>query len=162
MARTYVDADMARFTKCGLTTVDMELFDGRVFKCLEPRRLFPLSGKDKYISLLDEKGTETAIIRDLGTLPPSERELIEQCLEEYYFIPKITRILSLTERFGMVTISAETDRGEVSIELKGVVHSLKLIHGTRVLVRDVNDNRYEIPDITRLDPRSVRLIDSYL
>lgn len=162
MARTYVDADMARFTRSGLTTVDMELYDGRRFEALEPRRLFPLSGKDKYISLLDEKGVETAIIRDLSTLPPSEREIIEECLGEYYFIPRISKINSLTEKFGMITISAETDRGHVNIELKGIVHSLKLIHGTRVLIRDTNDNRYEIPDITQLDRRSVQLIDSYL
>ncbi len=162
MARTYIDADMARFTGCGTATVDMELFDGRRFESLEPHRLFPLSGVDKYISLLDSDGNEVAIIRDMTTLPPSDRAVIEKCLGEYYFIPKITRIDSLTEKFGMITIAAQTDRGQVSISIRGIVHSLKLIHGTRVLIRDTNDNRYEIPDLRELDRHSQQLIDSYL
>ena len=50
MARLYIDNDMARFTRKNITLVDMELFDGRKFENLEPRRLFPLSGLEKYIT----------------------------------------------------------------------------------------------------------------
>jgi hypothetical protein len=39
---------------------------------------------------------------------------------------------------------------------------MKLLYGTRVLLRDGNDNRYEIPDLQQLDKRSRQLIDSYL
>ena len=162
MARTYIDNDMAHFTRTDIALVDMELFDGRKFCSLEPRRLFPLSGLEKYITLLDREGEEVAIIRDLRTLPPNERKIIEECLAEYYLIPKITKIDDLTEKFGMLTMYAQTDRGEVKIEMRGIIHSLKLLYGKRVLVRDTNDNRYEIPDITALDKKSRKFIDSYL
>ena len=55
MERIYIDNDMARFTRRDLTLVDMDLFDGRHFEKLEPRRLFPITGIKKYITLLDEK-----------------------------------------------------------------------------------------------------------
>ena len=91
MERVYIEFDMARFTRKDLTLVDVELFDGRKFENLEPRRLFPMSGLEKYITLLDEEGIEKAVIRDLRTLPDAERKIIEGCLEEYYLIPGSSR-----------------------------------------------------------------------
>ncbi len=162
MARLYVEFDKARFTKAGITLVNMELYDGRRFENLEPRRLFPLSGLNKYITLLDGKGVEKAIIRDLDTLAESERKIIEDCLEEYYLIPKITKINTLAEKYGLITVDAETDRGHAVIEMRGMVHSLKLLYDGRVLIRDTNDNRYEIPNLAALDRHSISLIDSFL
>ena len=61
MGRFYVEYDMARFHRKDITLVDMELIDGRKFENLEPRRLFPLSGLEKYITLLDQEGVEQAL-----------------------------------------------------------------------------------------------------
>ena len=162
MARLYVDYDMARFTRKNITLVDMELFDGRKFENLEPRRLFPLSGLEKYITLLNEEGVEQAIIRDLNTLPPSERAIIEDCLREYYLIPKVTKIVNCTEKFGVLSLDVETDRGPALIEIRIILHGVKLLYGIRVLLRDGNDNRYEIPDITKLDKQSRQFMDTFL
>ena len=76
MERIYIEYDMAKFTRKDITLVDVELYDGRSFQNLEPRRLFPVSGLEKYITLLDETGAEKAIIRDLRTLPPEERKTV--------------------------------------------------------------------------------------
>ena len=162
MERIYIEYDMARFTRKDLTLVDVELYDGRKFENLEPRRLFPASGLEKYITLLDESGTEQAIIRDLRTLPPQERAVVEDCLREYYLIPQIQQIVSCDERFDGITLHTVTDRGPTDIEIRILVHGLKFIQGYRVLVRDVNDNRYEIADITRLDKHSQHILSRYL
>ena len=162
MARLYIDNDMARFTYKDITLVDMELYDGRKFENLEPRRLFPLSGLEKYITLLDEEGIEQAIIRDLRTIPPQDRKIIEGCLDEYYLIPKVTQITDCIEKFGMLTIFVETEHGPAKIEIRNIIHGMKLQHGTRVLFRDLNDNRYEIPDLRQLDKRSRSLIHQFL
>ena len=162
MARLYIEYDMARFTRKDITLVDMELYDGRKFENLEPRRLFPLSGLEKYITLLDEEGVEQAIIRDLRTLPAQERKTIEDCLREYYLIPKVTKITDSREKYGVVTLEVETDRGNAVIEIRNLLHGIKLLYGYRVLLRDSNDNRYEIPDIRQLDKYSRQLIDQFL
>ena len=162
MARLYIDNDMARFTRKDITLVDMELYDGRKFENLEPRRLFPLSGLEKYITLLNEEGVEQAIIRDLNTLPPSERTIIEDCLREYYLIPKVSKIVNCTEKFGVLSLDVETDRGPALIEIRNILHGVKLLYGTRVLLRDGNDNRYEIPDINKLDRQSRQFMDTFL
>lgn len=162
MARLYVENDMARFTRKDITHVDMELYGGKIFENLEPRRLFPLSGKDKYITLLNGEGIEQAVIRDIRTLPAESREIIEDCLREYYLIPKVEKIWDIEAKFGIVALTVETDRGPARIELRGNLHGLKLLYGGRVLMRDSNDNRYEIPDLSKIDKRSRQLIDSYL
>lgn len=162
MPRLYIDNDMARFVRKDIALVDMELYDGRYFENLEPRRLFPVTGLEKYITLLDSAGVEQAIIRDLNTLPPKERKIIEECLNEYYLVPKISKIIDCSEKYGVLNIQAETDRGEVLIEIRNVLSGLKLMYGTRVLLRDHNDNRYEIPDLQQLDKNSRMMIDLYL
>ena len=162
MERIYIDHDFARFTRKDITVVDMELFDGRNFENLFPRRLFPLTGLKKYITLLDQEGHEVAVIRDLCTLPDREKAIIEGCLEEYYLIPRITRIFECKESFGMLTLKVETDRGNATIEIRNILHGLKLLYASRVLVRDSNDNRYEIPDLNKLDRKSRALLDSFL
>ena len=163
MARLYIDNDMARFTRKDLTLVDVELYDGRKFENLEPRRLFPTSGMEKYITLLDENGTEQAIIRDLRTLPKEERAVIDDCLREFYLIPQIQQILSCEERRESIILHAVTDRGPVDIEIQIYNRNgLKFIQDYRVLMRDVNDNRYEIPDVTLLDKHSQHILSRYL
>ena len=162
MERIYIEYDMARFTRKDLTLVDLELFDGRKFENLEPRRLFPMSGLEKYITLLDEEANEQAVIRDLRTLPETERKIIEGCLEEYYLIPRVQQITETKEKFGVMTLYTITDRGPANIEIRNLLYGLKLVHGNRVLIRDGNDNLYEIPDINQLDKRSRQLLDNFL
>ena len=162
MARLYIDGNMARFTRRDITLVDVELFNGVKYQNLEPRRLFPLSGLEKYITLLDQEGNEKCIIRDMRTLLPLQRKIIEDCLDEYYLIPKVTKINACTEKYGVLSIDVETDRGHAVIEIRNIVHSMKLLYGIRVLLRDTNDNRYEIPDLRVLDKQSRARIDAFL
>ncbi len=162
MARIYIDNDVAHFERTDLTFVDMTLYTGEKYEHLEPRRLFPMTGVSKYITLLDPDGNEVAVIRDLATLPASERTVIEECLNEYYHIPKIEAITGLSEKFGVIKFFCETDRGTCVVEIRNVVHQIKLMYGFRILIKDNDDNRYEIPDIKRLDKKSRAFLDDYI
>ncbi len=162
MERIYIEYDMARFTRKDLTLVDVELVDGRKFQNLEPRRLFPLSGLEQYITLLNEEGEEMAVIRDLRTLPDSERRIIESCLEEFYLIPNVQQILDAKEKYGIITLDTITDRGPISIEIRSLIYGFKLVHDKRLLLRDGNDNRYEIPDVNQLDAHSRKLLSNFI
>ena len=161
MERIYIDFDMAQFTRKDLTLVDMKLFDGRSFENLEPRRLFPITGMEKYIALLDESGVEQAVIRDLSTLPAEQRKIIEECLAEYYLIPKILKITDVEERSDGITLYTVTERGPVNIEMRTWRQGFSLTQEYRMLIRDANDNRYEIPDINKLDNVSRSILNRY-
>lgn len=161
MERIYIDKDMARFTRKDLTLVDVTLNDGRSLENLEPRRLFPVTDLNRFITLLDEKGVEQAVIRDLNALPADQRAIVEDCLNEYYLVPKILKIWAYEERFDGLTLHTETDKGPADIEIRILIKGFKL-DGVRALLRDVNDNRYEIPDVTKLDNLSRQILGRYL
>ena len=151
-----------RFTRRDMCSVDAEFYDGKRIENLEPRRLFPVSGMTRYITLLDEDGKEQAIIRNIDTLMPESKKVIEACLREYYLIPKIKRLIDSTEKYGILKWTVETDRGMCSFEIRNRHSDIKMLYDGRVLVRDSNDNRYEIPDYRTLDKHSMVLLNTEL
>ena len=162
MERLFIDKDMASFVRKDLTLLDVTFTDGKTIEKLEPRRLFPISDKNRYIALLDESGVEQAVIRDLSVLPAEDQKIVEECLLEYYLVPKISCIRDCHERFDGITLFTETDHGPANIEIRVLNHGLRMANDYRALLRDVNDNRYEIPDVSQLDKHSRQILARYL
>lgn len=159
MNRIYVEYDNARITsREGTHLLDLEMYSGKKYERVEARRLFPVTGSDKYITLLDETGAEVAVIRDLNNLMEESRQAVQASLDQYYCIPKITAIREIGEKFGVIRVTAETDRGVCRFEISDRSHNLHVLHDGRALIRDTNDNRYEIPDIRDLDRRSLDVL----
>jgi len=155
----YIDGPEARITDHDGLLVDVEFHGGKTLQGLEPRRLFPVSGLEKYITLLDEEGREQAIVRDIAQLLPESRAVLENSLREYYMIPKIKRFVEVNEKQTHYWIwTAETDRGTYTFEIRNYNQTVKPLYDGRVLIKDANDNRYEIPDVSKLDKKSLRMI----
>lgn len=162
MGRIYINSDEAKITRGDQYTVNLEFYNGKKYENLEPRCLFPISGPDKYISLLNENNEEIAVIRDISFLMKESAEVLRDVITEYYLIPKITSVLDRSEKYGILKWTVETDRGQRTIEVKHRQSDIKVIYPKRVLVRDSNDNRYEIPDYEALDVKSLKKILSDL
>lgn len=160
MERIYLD-DTCTLTQSDRYLLTLTLADGRSFADLEPRRLFPISAGDTYISLLSEKDEEIALIRDLHALNEASQKAVLACFAIMYRIPVITKIVDINEKFGTLMWQVETDRGPVTFLIRGRYQTVKRI-GKRFRVRDNCDNRYEIPDYTELDPHSRRLLLPYM
>ena len=158
MDRIYINGDEARFELREAPRLNVYFFDGNVIEDVEPRRLFPVSGGNKYVTLLDSDNKERAVIRDVSLLMPESRELVERCLDEYYMIPRILRMVERTEKFGILKWTVETERGIVTFTIQNRHSDIKIFYDGRVLVRDSNDNRYEIPDYRNLDRKSLSLL----
>ena len=94
--RIYVDASSV-ITSGENNLVDLKTADGKVYKALEPRRLFPVSRGDVYITLLDGEEKEVALIRDVSELESKSAKVIESSLNDYYLVPYISAILSASE-----------------------------------------------------------------
>ena len=121
--------------------------------------MFPITGLDRYISLIDSDGNEIAIIRDINNLIPESKKVVEDCLREYYMIPRITKFIKMREKFSIWMWTVETDRGVCTFEIRNHLTAIKPLYDGRVLIKDANDNRYEIPDIKKLDKRSRRMLN---
>ena len=134
--------------------VNLERENGERYEMLEPRRLFPVSNLDAYITLLNSDGEEVAIIKALSDLPEEARKIIRASLNDYYLVPKITRIIAVTEKYGTLRWEVETDRGFKSFDIRNRNHDIKVQKSGTVRVRDADDNRYVIDDYKLLDAHS--------
>lgn len=151
-----------RIIKYENNLVTLLLKDGSSAEALEPRRLFPISDKESYITLLDDKGIERGLIRSLSDLDPGSREVIEESLRDYYLVPRITGIISISSKSGTLRWTVLTERGEKRFDIRNRNHDIRISGSGRVRVRDSDDNRYEIEDYRKLDAKSRAKITPYL
>ena len=136
--------------------VDIVYKNGERSERLEPRRLFPVSRLNEYITLLDTDGNEAAVIRSLGDLSKESKEAILYSLNDYYLVPHITKIYSISEKNGKVHWCVETDRGYKEFDVRNRNHDVKVYSDGRIRVRDSDDNRYVITNYRALDKHSRR------
>jgi len=133
---------------------DAPVIDARVARC------FPWSLPDSYVSIRDKDGKEVTLLKSLDDLEPPTRTIIEQELRDKVFNPKIRRIRSYKNEFEVISITAETDRGEATFQIRSR-DDVRMLSDTRALFRDADGNTYELSDIEQLDPASRRRIREY-
>ena len=116
MSRIYIDRYTGRLERSDLYLVRLILKTGSVIEDLEPRRLFPFSNPNMYITLLDDKEKEVGFVRDLTEIDDDSRRVLEECFAEYYMIPRITRLIESVDKFGSLNWVVDTDRGRAIFE----------------------------------------------
>ena len=129
-----------------------------VYTALEPRRLFPVSNINAYISLLNQDGHEVAVIKNLDDLNQESRSTIQQSLDIYYLVPCIQKLLSSKNKNGSLVWTVLTTHGEKTFQIHNRNHDIKADVTGTVRIRDSHDNRYVIEDWHKLDKKSIRLL----
>lgn len=145
-------------SKNGFLYISLNGSEQRAFLC----RQFPFELLWEFISVLDEDQYEIGIIRRIDLFEGEERSLLETELEKRYYSPIIRRILSMKERYGFSYWKVVTDEGEVSFTLHDTFRSTVRAGEHRVILMDVDGNRFEIPDVRALDRKSYKKIELYL
>ena len=136
--------------------------NGEPVHSLEPRRLFPVSSPDRYITLLNNDGLEVAVIRQLSDLDSDSQEVIDNSLNFYYLVPIITAIVSASEKYGTLHWTVETDHGRKTIDIRNRTRHIRVQSDGCVRIRDADDNRYIIPDYRKLSKHSQKFLSADL
>ncbi len=131
---------------------------GDLFFNVKIRQAFPLSFESRYITFFDQEDEYLGIVADPGACDEETGRIIRDEIEWRYFRPKIKRVMDMEGRGGTSFFSVETDRGEVKIPMRDLREGMMELSPGRILITDEHGNRYEIPDLDRLDRRSRRLI----
>lgn len=134
--------------------------DGRIYENIRVAPLFPLSEGEGWISVIDEDGREIGILEEIRSLEAGSQLALRQELRKRYVVPKILKVRSCREHFGLVEWEVETDRGPRRFLTRNLRETAQRT-GTRVTFSDVDGNRYDIPDLRALDPRSRAWIERY-
>jgi hypothetical protein len=134
--------------------------EGEEARAVKAVRALPLTDPHDWIGLMDEKGKPVHMVRSLEELDPESRSVLAQELERVYFLPKILRIHQITEEYGVLRVEVDTDKGARVFEVRTREH-IRFLPNGRVLLRDLDGNRYEIPCLGDLDGFSQTLAETH-
>jgi hypothetical protein len=151
---------MIRITRNNLGELLLER-DGEEPRAVKPVRALPITDPDAWIGLMDEKGKPVHMVRSLAELDPVSRAVLAQELERLYFLPKILCIHEISEEYGVLRVAVDTDKGPRTFEVRNR-ENIRFLPNGRVLLRDLDGNRYEIPRLTDLDAHSQALAEANL
>jgi hypothetical protein len=149
----FLDPAKVRFSKAG-ATLRMTLKDEACWLKVSILRAFPLSMPTRYFSVRDDSGKEIGMLVDFTALDAESRTLVEAELERRYLVSIVHRVLSVKERFGTVDWEVETHRGHCRFTTRDLRENVLRSGPGHFLLTDVENNRYEVLDLNRLDPQS--------
>lgn len=156
MTTKSITSNEVKLTKesLGLLTLTInEHGEARVHPHVQVRVGFPLSDELAAVSFCDEEGEEIGVLIDAENLEENSAKALTEALQFNYFIPVITGVEEIKEEFGVTRWSVKTDRGPRVFEVQSR-HDVRPVGPGRFLIRDIDGNRFEIRDITALDPVS--------
>lgn len=127
-------------------------------------RMFPFSDPKKYISIRtpDEHSKEIGIIEDLNQVSKETVEMLTEQLNLRYFTPIITKIINIKEEYGYAYFDVVTDRGACRFTINMGGHAVVHLSETRILISDIDENRFEIPDVNSLSAKELKKLDLFL
>ena len=125
-------------------------------------RTFPLSAADRYISLRDAEGNEIGILESLTDLAHEQAALLRAELERRYFTPVIEQVRSVKEEFGYSYWLVDTDAGPRRFTVQSGKNNVTVVAERRLLIVDVDGNRFTVDDYTRLDRGVLRVLETLL
>ena len=122
----------------------------------------PLSQPDRYICLLDEKNEVICTVEDPIDLDAVSQRIVKEEIEQRYMTAIIKRVDSLRSEFGVSYWEVQTDRGDREFVVRNVSENAQWITDRRLLLLDVDGNRFEIANLEVLDKKSRGLIEMVL
>lgn len=112
--------------------------------------------------LEDKSGTELAMLQPLENLNAASQKVLQNSLRLRGLTARILSIDSLAHQYGAVYWSVKTDRGAREFVLRGLTEHVRWLGDKRIIITDVDGNRFEISDMSALDKPSRDLLDLVL
>jgi hypothetical protein len=122
-------------------------------------RAAPLTHPDTHISMLEAKDEEVCLIVDPTVLDDGMRAIIKEELDRRYLTSLVQRVDSVRMEFGTSYWDVVTDRGPREFVIQNVTENLQWLGDFRLLLVDVDGNRFEIVNLTDLDKKSLSQIE---
>lgn len=159
----YLTPENAVFTKTGGGFVSLRSGE-EFYPRVQVVRMFPFSEPSKYVSIrtAEETSREIGVIENLGIFSPEVRQILEEQLELRYFTPVITKIYQIKDEYGYAYFDVETDRGRCRFVIHMGGNAVVNLSDVRILISDIDENRFEIPDVTKLTVKEQKRLDLFL
>jgi hypothetical protein len=137
-------------------------FDDEDYKKVLLYRSFPFTFPNNFVSVRDNDNKEIGIIDDMMEFQKDTILLFEEELKRRYLLPTILNIKNIKDEFGYSYWEVITEIGERKFTIKRDNSSFLNVKDNLILITDVDGNRYDIKDYTKLDEKSYKLIELLL
>ncbi len=139
-------------------------YKGVTFNRVKITRLFPFTDSEKFISIrtADENPKEIGIIEDLSKMPENIATMLKKQLDLTYFTPVIKKILSIKDDYGYAYFHVLTDKGECKFAINMGGSAVAKLSDSRLIITDLDENRFEIKDVFALSQKEQRKLDLFL
>lgn len=159
----YITDENATFSETTGGFMSMKFYDEK-YDRVEIYLTFPFTEPDLYVSIRtpDEKAKEIGIIKDLKQLSPKTQEILKKQIKYRYFTPKIKRVYSVKTEYGFAYFDVLTDSGKCRFVIRMNGGAVVSLTETRVIIFDLDGNRFEIEDITKLSSKERKQLDLFI
>ena len=157
----FLDPCKLHFFKHG-AVLRLTIEEDRCYLKVSVLRAFPLSEPERFFTLRDADNKEIGMIVDPSALSDENRKFVYEDLTRRYLIPAVKQILSAKERFGTVDWEMDTDRGLCKLTTRNLRENVQRPAPARILLTDVDGNRYDIRNLDQLDLHSQQLLFQHM
>jgi hypothetical protein len=123
---------------------------------------FPHTDKRIFVSVRTSENKEIGIIRSLDDFQSDVVSLLEEHIKLRYFAPEITKITKIHEEFGYSYWQTDTSAGACNFTVRSGRGNVKAVAANKVLITDVDGNRFIIDDLSTLSEKEFRMVEMCL
>lgn len=159
----YLNRGNAEFQRTGTGFLSLKVGEER-YPRVQVVRMFPFTDKDGFLSIRtpDERSREIGIIEKWGDFDEETCQMLREQLSLRYFTPVITKVLNIKDEYGYAYFDVVTNFGACRFTIQMGGNAVVHLTDTRILIYDIDENRFEIPDISALTPGERRKLDLFL
>lgn len=159
----YLTKDNCTFNRTEGGFVSLE-YGEKKYDRVSVYRTFPFTQPDNYISIREpnEKAREIGIIKALTDLDKDQATMLLEQLQIRYFTPIITKIIDIKDEYGYAYFDVLTNYGACRFTIHMGGGSVVSLTDTRLLITDLDGNRFEIPDINTFSAIELKKLDLFI
>lgn len=161
----YLDLNDAKFFASSGGFVGLNYKDTE-YSRVTLKRALPINHPDEYISVSDASNNEIGIIKDINDLKDEQRSLLLEELSKRYYCPKIDKILSVKDKMGFVYFDVSIIKGNAMFKkncsVKDVSKNIRMLGDDKLMIFDVDGNRFLIDPLSELDKKSKKFLEPYI
>jgi hypothetical protein len=136
----------------------MVVDDAVCYPDVVPAWAAPLTHPGEFCGLMNSKNEEIVMLKSLDELDADSRACLEKELRRRYLTSTVHRVLSAKVEFGATYWTVVTERGERDFVMQSLQENAVWLGPEHLVLVDIDANRFEIPDIRKLDAESIALV----
>ena len=159
----YLTRDNAVFARTKGGFVSLE-YKGKTYERINVYRTFPVTSPEEYISIreADDKAREIGVVKKLSALDKDQADMLREQLRLRYFTPEITKIIDIKTEYGYGYFNVVTNFGACRFTIHNGGGAVVSLSDSRIMITDLDGNRFEIPDIYSLSASERKKLDLFI